>query len=847
MNFYTKTKEETLKIFNTTKNWLSKEEIKKRRIKYWWNEISETKNFSVIKLFFSQFMDVVILILIGAAILSFSLGENVDGIVISVILILNAILGFVQEYKAEKAVKLLRKLSTPHVKVIREWIRKIIESKELVPWDIVIIEAWDTISADIRLIETVLFSIDESSLTGESTSIKKHTKKIKGKVGIADQKNIIFRWTIALSWRATGVVIHTGMDTQLGNIATLVQEVKNTPTPLQHKLKKLGINLWIIVLVIVIVIFVIWWLKNENLFEMIFTSVSLAVSAIPEWLPAVVTITLALWVQKMYKKNVLVKKLKSIETLWWVTVICSDKTGTITENQMTVTDIYIDQKNIKVQKEKKEKFYHNNKAISAKKLQTLFEIANNCNNAVLPNFWDPTEIALLEISTLWGITTKKKRTGEIPFDSVNKYMVTHHKWISYIKWSPEKILDMCTQQEIEGKIIPLTHEEKNNILKKNKELANKALRVLWFGYKIDKDFIFVGLMGMIDPPRPEVKKALAICKKAGIRVIMITGDQKDTAIAIAQQIGIQWTAMEWKELDELGNFNDIIDDINIFARVNPEHKVKILSCLQERWETVAMTGDGINDAPAIKKADVGIAMSRKWTDIARDAADIILVDDNFASIVDGIEYWRTMYNNIKKFVKLLLSANFDEVLLIVTSILLWLPLPLLAVQILWINLISDGLPALALGMDPPEKNIMLEKPRPKKEHILSNSRWFIIVATLLGWGVSFFLFLRELNITDIEKARTIVLTTIIMFEFFLAFTIRSDKYNIRELKTNKYLRWWVIISLLLHIIILYTPINKAFKVTPISWTDRLLTIWLWSIGFIVFETIKFIKQKKNNK
>lgn len=847
MDFYTKTKEETLKSLNTQENWLSREEVKKRKEKYGFNEISETKKFSVIKLIFSQFTDVVILILIGAAILSFSLGENIDGIVISVILIVNAILWFVQEYKAEKAVELLRKLSTPNVKVIRNWERKIIAAKELVPWDIVIIEAGDTISADIRLIETVLFTTDESSLTGESSSIKKDTDPITKKSGIADQKNMIFRWTIALSWRATGVVTETWMNTQLGNIATLVQEVKKTPTPLQYKLKKLGINLWIIVLIIVIVIFTVWWLKNINLFEIIFTSISLAVSAIPEWLPAVVTITLALWVQKMYKKNVLVKKLKSIETLWGTTVICSDKTWTITRNQMTVTDIFMNQKDIKVKQSEKEMFYYNNKATSPKEFKILFEIANNCNDAVLPNFWDPTEIALLEISKNGGITEKKKRTGETPFDSINKYMITEHKKITYIKWSPESVLSMCTQQEINGKIIPLQKKNKEDILQKNKELASKALRVLWFGYKTDKKFVFVGLMGMIDPPRPEVKKALDICKKAGIRVIMITGDQKTTAMAIAKQIWIEWWAMEWKELDELKNINDIIEDISIFARVNPEHKVKILSCLQDRWEIVAMTGDWINDAPAIKKADVGIAMSRKWTDIAREAADIILIDDNFASIVNAVEYWRIMYNNIKKFVKLLLSANFDEVLLILTTIILWLPLPLLAVQILWLNLISDGLPALALGIDPPEKNIMLEKPRLRKEHILSNSRWFIIVATLLGWGVSFSLFLRELHITDIDKARTIVLTTIIIFELFLAFTIRSDKYNIRELKTNKYLRWWTIISLWLHIALIYTPIGKAFKLTTLNWSDWLLITWLWSIGFIVFEIIKLIKKYINKK
>lgn len=582
MNFYAKTKEEILKFFTTTENWLSEQEVQRRREKYGYNEIIKTKKFSLLKLIFSQFADIVILILIAAAILSFFLGENIDGIIIATILILNATLWFIQEYKAEKSVELLRKLSTPHVKVIRDSVKKIIESKELVIGDIVIIEAWDTIPADIRLIETIQFTTDESSLTGESTGIKKNTDAIQWKVDIADQKNMIFRWTIALAWRSLGVVVKIWMNTELGKIATLVQEVKKKPTPLQRKLKKLGINLWIIVIIVIGAIFWIWWIQNLDLFDMIFTSISLAVSAIPEWLPAVVTITLALWVQKMYKKNVLVKKLKSIETLGWITVICSDKTGTITKNQMTVTDIYVNNKDISVQQWKHKGLYYNKIKTTIQEYERLFDIANNCNNATLPNFWDPTELALLEVSALGGISKKKKRTGETPFDSAKKYMITDHKDISYIKWSPEKIIDMCTQQEIDGKISPLRDKDKQYILKKNQELADKALRVLWFAYKKNKEIVFVGLMGMIDPPRPEVKQALETCKKAGIRVIMITGDQTHTAVAIAKQIGIQGKAMEGKEIDELGDLDAIIDDINIFTRVNPEHKVKILTCLQHR-------------------------------------------------------------------------------------------------------------------------------------------------------------------------------------------------------------------------------------------------------------------------
>lgn len=835
--FYNQSHKEVLKQLDSNIVWLTRKEARKRIEKYGINEITKVKKFDVIKIFFSQFLDPIVLILIFATILSFSLWENIDGIVIAAILVLNAILGFVQEYKAEKAIQLLSKLSSPHAKVMRDGKEYIISSKDLVPGDIVLFEAWDKISADVRLIEAVLFSVDESILTWESTSVKKSIDPLEGVIAIADQHNMIFSGTMVNTGRAKWVVIATWMDTQLGKIADLVQNTETTTTPLQHKLKKLWITLWIIIIAIVVIVFVFGWISWLDLFEMLFTSISLAVSAIPEWLPAVVTIVLALWVQKMYRKNVLVRKLKSIETLGSVTVICSDKTWTITKNQMTVTNIFINGKEVKVESWK----------LRGEEYGILFDIASNCNDAVRPNIGDPTELALLEISHKAGIKWGKKRVWEVPFDSEKKYMITEHEWIQYLKWSTESVLELCQWYHKDGKVIPLTQKEKKEILEQNSHMASRALRVLGFAYQDTKHkwFVFVGLMWMIDPPRPEVAQALKLCQQAWIRVIMITWDHKDTALAIAHQVGIMWEAMEGKELDELNDFNLMIDKINIFARVNPEHKVKILQCLQKRWEIVSMTWDGINDAPALKRADVGVAMAIKGTDVARDSADIVLVDDNFASIVNAIEYGRIMYDNIKKFVKLLLSANFDEILVISIAILVGLPLPMLPVQILRINLMTDSMPAIALWMDPAEKNIMLRKPRPKKEHILSGSWWFIIAVSIIAAAVSLFLFIGEYHLVGIDKARTMVITAAIIFELFLVFTVRSDKYNIWELKRNKYVWWSVALALGLHLIVMYTPLSTAFKFTPLGIIDRLKLIWLGSLWFVFWEIVKLVKKHKN--
>lgn len=830
--FYQKPIKTVLHELQTRNEWLTSHEINKKLKIYGSNELKQTKHFTILKIFLSQFTDPIVVVLICAALLSFFLKEYTDAYIIAAIIVLNALLWFFQEYRAERAIQMLSKLSSPTVKVMRNGAQHIISAKELVPGDIILLEAGDKVCADIRIIESFVLAADESILTWESAQVNKNADVVEWTAPLWERTNMLFSGTIITTGKATGVVTETWMNTELGKIATMVQETEDGATPLQKKLKTLGIQLGIIILIICVIIFIVGVLRHLPRLEMLLTSISLAVSAIPEWLPAVVTITLALGVQTMYKKNVLVRKMKAIETLGSTTVICSDKTGTLTQNQMTVTDIFVNNHLIKVQ----------DTHTDWKEMNMLFEIASNCNNAVLPNIWDPTEIALLDVSLHGGITWGQKKIGEVPFDSATKFMITQHKGIEYLKWSPEVVLNMCTHIHIHDKVAKLTPQEKKKLIQENSKMAWKALRVLWFAYKTTTtDFVFVGLMGMIDPPREEVYEALATCQKAWIRVIMITGDQKDTASAIAKQVGIKGEVMEGKDLEWMEDRDRAIQHVNIYCRVNPEHKVRILTELQARGEIVAMTWDGVNDAPAIKKADIWVSMSRKWTDVAREAADMVLVDDNFASIVNAVHYGRIMYDNIKKFVKYMLSVNFVEIFVIMWSVFAGLPLAMLPIQILRINLVTDSLPAIALWLDPGEQWVMLRKPRDKKEHILSHSIKFVLIISAIEFVILFGLFLQWQSI-DLEKARTLVITTSIVFQFFVSFSVRSEKFNFWELKTNRYLFGSVALALILHLILIYTPLNVRFKFVSLSASDRLTIVGLGSLWFIMYESRKYVRK-----
>lgn len=829
---------ELFKVLKTKQSGLSGREVKSRLKHYGYNELKKQKHFSVIKAFLSQFTDPMIIILMTASLIAFLiLKELTDPIIILAIVFLNAIFGFVQEYKAEKSIELLRKLSSPKVRVLRDNKEIIIDSKFLVPGDIIFIEAGDKIPADCRLIKVSNLQLDESTLTGESTSVEKVIAVLPQKTSLAERKNMIFKGTTLTQGTALALVVATGMNTQLGKIASMVETVDSTKIPIRRKLATLGKHLTYLILGIVIIITLLGILESRGLFNMFMTGLSLAVAAIPEGLPAVLTISLALGVRRMVKKNTLTKKMHAVEGLGEVTVICADKTGTMTRNEMEVQQLFLDNKSISV-----------NKTSTNKDL--FVKILSSCNHASLPEIGDPTELALLKIDKK---IKREEIIDEIPFDSKRKYMITYHKIngkkFTFSKFAPEKIIELCSYIKIDNKIEKLTNQKIKKILEQNDRFASQGLRVLGAAYSPDfksKNLIFIGLVAMEDPPRKEVKKAIKLCKQAGIRVIMITGDHKLTATSIAKEIGISATAITGQELDNISDkkLQQIVKITSIFARVTPEHKVRILQALQQNGEIVAMTGDGVNDAPALKKADVGVAMSIKGTDISRDAADIVLLDDNFASIVTAVEEGRTIYDNIKKAVKFLLSGNIDEVLVILLSILFFLPLPLLPIQILWINLVTDSLPALALTNDPSHKNVMKRNPRNPKEWLLKDTIQFIITAGIIGTVITMLLFLTYYN-TDLVKARTLALTALIIFEAFLVFSARFEKTSInKNIFENRFVIYAVIISIIIHSLILYTPLNNLFQVSPLLFFDWAKIIGLCFLGFLLIEASKYIKISK---
>jgi len=860
MNYYNLETKEVFNNLKANKNGLTSKQAYSRLKLHGLNEIKRTKRLTTLKIFINQFLNPLVLILIAAVVISLLISEFIDASVIGIIIILNALLGFSQEYKAEKAIELLKKLSAPQAKVIRNGIKTKIDSKNLVPGDIILLEPGDKISADARLISNNNLYINESTLTGESVPIAKNISTLsKTKLSVANQLNMVFSGTIVTQGNASAIITSTGMQTELGKVASLVEQTIETKTPLQKRLTKLGKFIGLIVIAIVALVFIIGILNGQNFHQMFLISLSLAVSAIPEGLPIVITIALALGVRAMIKRKSLIRKLQAIETLGSITVIATDKTGTLTKNEMTVSELFINNKTIQVTGhgyETKGNFLLNKKKISSKNFKLLLKIGANCNNASLPSYGDPTEIALLVSAAKAGISKKLKRINEVPFSSEKKYMLTtysiNNKKISYLKGAPEKILEMCNFIKINNTTKRLTKKEKSLILKQNEKMASNALRVLAMAYQINKKTIFVGLQGMIDPPRKEVKSAISLAKKAEIDIIMITGDNIKTAEAIAKQIGIKGYSLQGNEIEKITNkkLQTIVKKTKIFARVNPEHKVRILKALQKNNEIVAMTGDGINDAPALKGADVGIAMAIKGTDVAREASDIVLLDDNFNSIVQAIKEGRTIYDNIKKFLKFLLSVNFSEVFVILTALLLKFPLPLLPLQILWINLVTDSLPALALSKEPSEENIMNKNPRNPKEGILKEIYNYIIIGGILAFLGTLVLFLWELKTTgNLEKARTLAVTTAILFEMFFVFTCRSEKslFEIGIFK-NKYLVAAVSLTIFLQILVIYSPLNLVFELTPLNLVDWIKVILFALPGLLFFEIKKSLHiLKSHNK
>ena len=867
VDYYTLTAQDTCKALKTTDKGLSNHEAEQRLHKYGFNELKKEKYISPWKILFQQFTSPLVWILLVALIISIILGEKIDAIVIALIVILNALLGFVQEFKAEKAIEALQKLTSLKAKVIRNGKEIKIESKLLVPGDILVLETGDKIPADARLIEVHSFQTQEGSLTGESQPVTKILNNLKEKTPLADRKNMVYASTIVTKGRAHAIITATGMNGEVGKIAKLIQESHEQLTPLQKKLRDLGKYLTIAVVVVAIIIFFVGLLGGQSASVMFLTAIALAVAAIPEGLPAVITISLALGIKRMVKKNALIRKLPSVETLGSVTTICTDKTGTLTHNQMTVTKIYANNQEYKVLGsgyEPKGTFLIDQKLADPLPLHQLLKIGSLCNDAKFEKnrevLGDPTEAALIVSAEKAGLTNEQlnklsPRTDEIPFTSERKMMTTFHKTTSYTKGAPDILINQCNRILIKGKVRRLDREQKRIIIKQNKKFAQQALRVLGFAYnentnpkEAETNMIFVGLQAMIDPPREEVKVAIKKCQDAGIRVIMITGDQISTAEAIAKQIGIKGKAITGQELDDIKNLEKEIKNIGVFARVNPEHKLDIVKALKNKGHVVAMTGDGVNDAPALKKADIGVSMGITGTDVAKEASDMILTDDNFTSIVNAIEEGRGIFDNIRKFVNYLLSCNLGEISVIFFASIFAsisggnLFLPLTAIQILWINLITDGLPATALSLDPHSPGLMDRKPRPPRESILSKElRTDIIIFGVLMGAVSFGLFLLYLKSGE-TKVQTIVFTSLVFFELVRLYTIRKD-YKL-SFFSNRWLIGAVLLSIVLHLVTIYTPLSKIFKTTALSLMDWGVLVVASVVLLVLYKIIMFFVDRK---
>lgn len=862
--FHTLNGKESMGKLHSHEKGLTSHEAEQRLHKYGLNELKVEKTVHPLKIFLQQFNSPLVWILIFALGVSIFLKEFLDAGVIGLIIVVNAVLGFFQEYRAEKAIEALQKLASLKATVIRDGKEQKIDSQHLVPGDVIILETGDKIPADARLLEVHDFKTQEGPLTGESQPVTKIIDVLAEKTPLADRKNMVYSSTIISNGRGRALVTGTGMTTEVGKIATLIQESHEQLTPLQKKLRDLGKYLTMAVVAVAIVVFLAGLLSGKSASLMFLTAIALAVAAIPEGLPAVITISLAIGVQKMIKKNALVRKLPSVETLGSVNVICTDKTGTLTHNQMTVTKIWANETVYDVTGSgycSHGTFLVGKKLANPEPLHKLLKIGSLCNDAKLSGknenreiIGDPTEAALIVAAEKAGfshssLTKNEPRKDEMPFSSERKMMTTFHKNASYTKGSPAVMLKECNRILIGGKVRRLDRKAKKKILDQNEEFAGQALRVLALAYNNDfkkredseKNMIFVGLQAMIDPPREEVKDAILRCHEAGIRVIMITGDQIATAKAIADQLGITGKAITGQEIEKI-NLSRAIKNIGIFARVNPEHKLQIVKVLKTQGNVVAMTGDGVNDAPALKKADIGVSMGITGTDVAKEAADMILTDDNFTSIVNAVEEGRGIFDNIRKFVNYLLSSNLGEITAILLASLFGMPLPLTAIQILWVNLVTDGLPATALGLDPHSDGIMKRKPRPARESILSKElRWDIILfGFMIGLGTLILFWLYQDS--GIMKAQTVAFTSLVVFEVARLYMIRS-KYSL-GIFSNKWLVGAVVISLLLQLLTIYTPLSKIFKTTPLGIMDWIIITISALILLLIHKAVKIYKARK---
>ncbi|UCD39980.1 MAG: cation-translocating P-type ATPase [Candidatus Bathyarchaeota archaeon] len=879
--------EEVLRSLGTNREGLSSEEAQRRLEETGYNELVERGRVTPLEIFLNQFKDIFVIMLLIATAISFLIGEIVDASTIAVIVILNSVIGFAQEYRSEKAMEAMKKLTAPKARVLRDGDETIIPAREVAPGDIAILEEGDRIPADGRLVEIVELKTNEAVLTGESTPIGKTTEVVDEKAPVADRKNSVFMSTHIIYGRGRAVITSTGMQTEFGKIAEMVQAVEEEETPLKQKLKRFAKKLGILIVIVCAIIFVmelyeIFVLQIhaetaalENIVEAFEIAVALAVSAVPEGLPAVVTISLALGVRELAKRNSIIRKLASAETLGATTMICSDKTGTLTKGEMTVRKIYVNGDVIDVTGvgyEPRGEFLLYGKPISAKEgddVHLLLRASTLCSNAHYDGkniLGDTTEGALIVAAAKAGITKKDleaayPRIHEIPFTSERKRMTTVHKTsgkklVAYVKGAPEVILERCAYLSKDGKRKKLDRRERETILVTNEAMARGALRVLGVACKelpddaiekidaetVESDLVFIGLTGMIDPPREEAKEANRLCQQAGIKTVMITGDHKLTAVAIAKELGMLRSdkVLTGTELDQISDkeFEKIVENVTVYARVSPEHKLRIVVALKKKGHIVAMTGDGVNDAPALKQSDIGVAMGITGTDVTREAADMVLADDNFATIVNAVEGGRSIYDNIRKFSFFLLRSNFDELLVIGSFALLGLELPLTAGMILWINLVTDGGPALALSMDPPDKDIMKRSPRNPDEGILHGRMASIlatfvtqVLGTALLFYIAFYIWGRPL-----EEARAMAFVQATLQELVIVWNCRSERDNAFKIgfTSNKFLLLAVIISAIGTVLIPYTGL---FGTAPLNLADWALVIPVSLSGFLILPEV----------
>lgn len=856
---------------------LSGEEAEQRLLKYGPNKLTAKKKASLLVLFLSQLKNALIYILLAAAIISAALGELTDTIIISCVILLNALIGVIQESKAERALEALKKLSTPKALVLREARQIEIPSEEIVPGDMVVLDAGRIVPCDLRIIESANLKVEESALTGESVPVEKDAAILPDSAATAlgDQKNMAFMSTITTYGRGTGIAVGTGMNTEMGKIARMLEEGEQELTPLQKKLADFGRRLGFVILILCALMFAVslirpllrhGGLERSNLVELFLTAISLAVAAIPEGLPAIVTIVLAIGVQKMVGKNAIIRELPAVETLGSVNIICSDKTGTLTQNRMTVTRFFTDSHTGDISS------LNRNDSVHRLLLENLM-LCNDATYSTDSQTGDPTEVALLVAGETHGLNraglaARHPRIAEKPFDSQRKLMSTVHSWGEesrvMTKGAVDQLLKICTKARTGEGIVPLTEEARSEILAKAGVMSANALRVLGSAYKplpqpalstdtFEEDLIFIGCIGMIDPPRLEVKASISACRSSGIETVMITGDHKNTALAIARELGIASDisqAVSGSELETLTD-EELIERaryIRVFARVSPEHKVRIVKAFKARGNVVSMTGDGVNDAPSLQAADIGVAMGITGTDVARGAADMILTDDNFTTIVAAIEEGRNIYNNIKKSVLFLLSCNAGEIIAIFTSILVGWPTPLIPIHILWVNLVTDTLPALSLGVEPGDPDVLEEPPRDAKESLfvhggaasVAGNGILIGLLTLLAYRIGFSWYEGSLI-----HARTMAFAALSLSQLFHVFNMRHQTKSVLQIDFfgNLFLIGAVLLGIILQVsVISIPPIAGIFKVAGLAPLDWAAVLILSVTPVLLNEPVKLVRR-----